>query len=262
MRVRLLAGVLLIASFGFLVQVARAVTHTPVEVVCPICQTKNTLQTWMSWETYVYLWPSRFQMTFFPYTDPISVYHCTRCHFSAFEWDFADPPEEKRAAIQEVLRSVRCSSHSDEYLKMPASDRLAIAEKVYRLLDKDEEFWCHFQRVKGYHLQEEGRKAEASAERRQALDVAQRMLGRPDLESRRKETLVVIAAMHHYLGSDPEALRALREASSLTYSNPQAKAEENEGCDAYLSRLIEDYIKAIQEGPNTDEEYSSPADDE
>lgn len=255
---RLLFALLLIALLGSLAHQAPGITYATVEIVCPICETKNTFTTWASSGGYVYFWPSRFQMVFWPYTDPVAVYHCRNCHYSVFEWDFADPPEERRAAIRQLLQSVSCPRHADDYLKMPVSDRLAIAEQVYRLYEPDERFWCGFYRVLGYHLHEEGRKEEAAAARRRALELAERLLGQGELEGERKEILVITAAMHHYLESDPQALRALREAETVAYRNSKLEPEKNDEINTYLAHLIREYIQAIEQGRNTDEEGSSP----
>lgn len=251
-----------LAVLGSLARQAPGITYATVEVVCPICQTKNTFTTWASSGGYVYFWPSRFQMVFWPYTDPVGTYHCRNCHYSVFEWDFANPPEEKLAAIRQLLQSVSCPRHADDYLKMPVSDRLAIAEQVYRLFEPDERFWCSFYRVLGYHLHEEGRKKEAAEARRRALKLAHQLLQQAELEGERKEILAITAAMHHYLESDPQALRALREAESIAYRNPNLDAEKNDEINTYLAGLIRDYIRAIEEGRNTDEEGSSPPADE
>jgi len=71
-----------------------ATTWTPSEVTCPICHTKNKFRTIMSYGSYVYGWPSKFQMVYWPSTDESSVYTCKECHLSAFMWDFEKIPAD------------------------------------------------------------------------------------------------------------------------------------------------------------------------
>ena len=41
-----------------------AITSFDKEFVCPICKTKNVFRVYASWGSYVYQWPSKFQLVF------------------------------------------------------------------------------------------------------------------------------------------------------------------------------------------------------
>src|SRR5262245_56434861 len=61
-----------------------ATTWAPKEVNCPLCQTKNTFKEPMSWGSYIYSWPEKFQYIFWPLTDKPVLYCCKKCHLTAF----------------------------------------------------------------------------------------------------------------------------------------------------------------------------------
>ena len=106
-----------------------ATTWTPSEVTCPICHTKNKFRTIMSYGSYVYGWPSKFQMVYWPSTDESSVYTCKECHLSAFMWDFEKIPADKLEAIRHSLQSTNIDSR-ENYTQIPMSQRLEVAEKL------------------------------------------------------------------------------------------------------------------------------------
>src|SRR4029077_13749626 len=65
-----------------------ATTWGPVEVECPVCHTKNTFNSWMSYGSYVYGWPSKFQNIYWPATDSNSLHTCKHCYLTLFMGDY------------------------------------------------------------------------------------------------------------------------------------------------------------------------------
>lgn len=134
------------------------------------------------------------------------------------------------------------------YLEIPVSARLAVAEKVYQVLEAKEEFWAQFYRVFGYHLDNENKTAEAAEARKKALKIVEGWLKDSTRESQRKETLYICAAMRHFLQDDAAATMTLEEAAKLKYSNSKFKAEQNDNYDRYLSTVINEYLDLIKKG--------------
>jgi uncharacterized protein (DUF2225 family) len=124
--------------------VVRATTWAPKEVVCPICKTRNVFKTVASAGGYIYNWPSKYQYIFWPATDRAVVYCCRKCRLSAFMWDFERIPDGKLDDVRRALEGARIEGTYDDYLKIPMSERLQIAEKVYAALERDERSWCEF----------------------------------------------------------------------------------------------------------------------
>src|SRR4029079_18355127 len=67
---------------------AHATTWVDADVKCPICGTTNQFRQVASYGNYIYSWPSKYQLVFWPQTDGQSLYSCKKCGLSLFMWDF------------------------------------------------------------------------------------------------------------------------------------------------------------------------------
>ena len=224
-----------------------AITTVGARVRCPICGTENDFLDYASWGNYVYRYPSKFQVVFWPHTWSATVYSCKKCHLSLFMWDFKDFPKDKIDSTKTLLDGERLSAEYKSYTDIPVSEKLQIAEKVYQGLNRDDDFWCHFYRVLGYHLAQEKKPEQAKEARLRALEIVQRMLVDLGNEGRKKELFVLAASMHHFTGDDASALRELRAAKIMRFHDPKGNEERSKGYDEYLSELIGEFIPAIEQ---------------
>lgn len=152
--------------------------------------------------------------------------------------DFAEIPADSITALATMLeRDGAIQGALVPYYEIPMAMRLDIARKVYEVLGRDDEFWCEFDRIAGYHLARSGRAREAHAARARALTRAEAILETAP-PGERKETLVIIAALRFLTGDIPGAREALAEAEPLTYAAPE---RDSKALDGYLSKLIEDF---------------------
>jgi len=232
------------------------ITWFPKEFECPICKTKNIFLVVGSYGNYIYQDPSKYQLIFWPYTDSPGWYSCSKCHLSAFMGDFEHIPVDKlpdlRKALAEVTlpqqpqRSAKESLERPPYLDIPVSARMAVAEKVYRILGRDNDaFMNHFYRVVGYHA---GETSAADEARKKSIAITERQLTDPSLAGQRKELLYILGAMRHFTGDDAGAKKAFNEASKEKYQNSDLKTEQNTGYDAYLTELINEYLEMLARG--------------
>jgi hypothetical protein len=235
------------------------ITWFPEEKTCPVCQTKNIFMVPGSWGSYIYNYPSKYQLIFWPYTDSPSWYSCKKCRLTAFMGDFENAPKEKVADLRKALESVTLppqktlsakeSLEHPPYLELPLADRLVVAEKVYQALGiTNVEFWAQFYRVLGYHLEKEKKLPQAAEARRKALKIVESWLTDQSKADQRKESLYICGAMRHFLDEDAEALKLFTEAEKLKYSKAELKSEQNENYDNYLSTLIKEYIEMLKKG--------------
>ena len=235
------------------------ITWFPEVVECPVCKTKNVFLVVGSYGSYIYQYPSKYQMIFWPYTDGAAWYSCKQCRLTAFMGDFANIPQDKIQAVREALKDVKLPPQKERpmelnyenatYRELPISARLVAAEKVYRALGlTKDEFWDHFYRVLGYHFDADEKKAEADDARRKSLAIIERALADKSREGQRKELLYVSGAMKHFLRDDAGALADFEAAKKLTYSDQSAKPEDSKGFDGYLSKLIDEYMEMMRKG--------------
>jgi len=225
---------------------AFATTWAPEDFTCPVCNSKNTFNVVASYGSYIYQWPSKYEYIFWPLIDINVLYSCMKCHFTVFMWDFDKVPSDKIDAVKEVLKGVKLDKDYKTYNEIPMSERLEIAENVYKVLDEDDWFWCEFYRVMGYHYEAEGMKEKADGARNRALTIAEQMIEKSENEGIKKELLLIVGAMKHCLSDDKGALNAFREAVKLKYSNKDLTDEQNTNLEEYLTELLNDYIQKIE----------------
>ena len=240
-------------AYGATARAGAATTWFPQEFTCPVCRTKNTFLVVGSYGSYIYQWPSKFELIFWPLTDSPTVYTCKQCHVSAFMWDFEGLPKEKHEELRKRLAGFKleyarpAAGHDEgaDYLRIPSTQRLLAAEQTYQVLGRDDDFWCKFYRALGHHCEAQKQPAPADAARRKALSIAERLLADPARASERKELLFVTGAMRHFLKDDPGALKDFREAEGLKYVSRELGPEKSKNYDEYLSDLLRQYFELL-----------------
>lgn len=223
-----------------------ATTWFPQEFTCPNCKTKNTFNVIGSYGTYIYAWPSKYQSIYWPVTDENVLYSCKKCYLSVFMWDFDDLPKDKLLDIQKQLVGVKIEGTYKSYSQIPMSRRLEVAEKIYAVLGMEDEFWCRFYRIKGYHFEAEKNQQKADEARTKALELANKMLKDPKNKEPQKQLLFITGAMKHFLRDDDGAIAELQKVLATKYTNPQLDAEKNNNGERNLNELAKEYIDKIK----------------
>jgi hypothetical protein len=161
-------------------------------------------------------------------------------------WDFDKLPKEKSAELKKILADVKVSKQFKEYTELPVVERLEIMERVYSVLDKDEDWWEHFYRLEGYHYGQAGDATKAAAARRKSLDIIAKQLKGNSEATPRKLRMYVSGAMKHFLNDDKGALEDLQAALATQYANKSESAEDVKGAEAGLNSRITEYIEKIK----------------
>jgi len=247
-RINLILGVIFLLTLN-----VNATTWFPAEHTCPICKHKHEYKEIESYGGYIYNWPSKYQYVYWPLTDLPSVYCCPKCNFTTYMWDFDSVPENRVDTLTKFLSTVKLEKKYKDYIDIPMTTRLEIAENVYKILGRDNEFWCKFYRVQGYHYDQEKNKEKAKESRLKSLDLARLMLSDSVYFGQEKEILFIIAAMNNFIGQKDSALIYLDKASLLTYENKKWKEENVKGLDRYLTDLIKQYKEFIRKGKEDEE---------
>lgn len=238
---------ILILSILFSISIAsNATTWFPAEHTCPICEHKDDYEEIGSYGSYIYQWESKYQYIYWPLTDSPTVYSCIKCHFSTYMWDFDSVPENKVDTLKGYLNTVEINKKYKDYMDIPMTTRLEIAEGVYEILERDNEFWCQFYRLLGLHYDSSNKAKKAKESRLKALEIARNMLTDSLYTGQEKENYYIIAAMHNFTEQPDSALFYLEKASLLTYENKNIGEESAEGLDEYLSDLIIQYKELIK----------------
>jgi hypothetical protein len=243
---KIMKSALRLTLYALLPTLAFSTTWAPVEKKCPFCGTKSEYYEIMSYGSYIYEYPSKYEYIFWPFIDGKLLYCCKKCWFTCYAWDFDSIPKGKRAEVKQVLDRLGVWETNGAYTVVPMYYRLKIAEEIYKLYDKNDEFWCHFYRIKGYHLAYEDKKEEAAQARRQALEIAERMLEDDNNAGIFKELCYITGAMKYLLGYTPDALQDFKRARQLVYQKAGMDKISQGNFDDFLNRLIDDYLEKFE----------------
>ena len=134
-----------------------------------------------------------------------------------------------------------------DYLDIPVITRLEIAGKIYGILGRNNDFWCRFYRILGYHSDNEGELGKAYQARTKALNLAGALLRAPSMSGRQKEYCIILAAMHNFTGHQDSAIMYLDKASLYIFQMSNRSEEYNRSLDEHLNTLITQYKELLQQ---------------
>jgi len=250
MRRRIEALVLtgfLVASIAVL-----ATTWASKDMKCPLCGKTTKMEVIASYGSYIYKWPSRHQLIFWPVTTGYSLYFCKHCHLAMFMGDFQDLaklPEEKRDAVAKAIAPLKKEQPDKRYYEIPMPYRMKIAEAAYRQMDKDDAFWCRFYRIQGYHLAAAGDQKGAKAARLKALKLAEKMIKEKVAEPPQKELVFIKGSMQYFTGQKKLAVATLKQVKETPIKpSKTVTAERAKNATEYLDGLARDTLKLIEKG--------------
>ncbi|HBS85270.1 MAG: hypothetical protein A2W91_15805 [Bacteroidetes bacterium GWF2_38_335] len=232
---------------------AQATTWYPSEATCPVCKTTGNFNQVGSYGGYIYQWETKFQYFYWPLTDDQSVYSCLKCNFTTFMWDFDSIPPDKTEEIKLILKDIDFGKKYDDYTSIPMHKRLEVAEKVYSVLGRDDDFWCRFYRVMGYHYESDQQTDNAKICRDKAKGLAEKMLTDTARSGQEKESYYIIACMDYFTGLKDEALVYLEKAGKEKYNNQSWEKENSDNLNDYLDDIISQYKEMILEEKKTKE---------
>jgi hypothetical protein len=174
-------------------------------------------------------------------------------------WDFDKLPKEKFDALRKALADVKVSKAFKEYTELPITERLEIMAKVYSVLEKNDEWWETYYRIKGYHYGKSGDATRAADARRKSLALIQKALADPKATAPKKLTLYISGSIKHFLGDDPGAVEDLKKALATKYQSAGDSEKEVNDAEAGLNERLNDYITRInseKDKPRLFDKYS------
>jgi len=235
---------------GILFSNTFAITWFDKEFTCPIDNEKNTFKVIGSYGSYIYSYPSKYQWLFFPSTDSPTFYICKKCHLATYMWDFDKLPKEKIPELKKLLAGIQFSRSFDKYTDVPVHERLEIMEKVYAVLDKDDDWWGTFYRVEGYHYGKAGEAARAAEARKKSLEIVQKQLKSDKNDIAKKLLYYISASLKHFLSDDKGALEDLQKGLETKYEEKDGKPEEMKNAEEGINSRIKEYIERIKSEAN------------
>ncbi|QEC68895.1 DUF2225 domain-containing protein [Panacibacter ginsenosidivorans] len=225
---------------------ANATTWGSVEVKCPLCNTVNTFQEVMSYGSYIYSWPSKYQLIYWPATDTRFLYSCKHCYYTAMMSDFDSVHADKKEALIKMLKDVKIDQKKN-YYDIPMSERFVVAEKVYQIKEQSPHEWCFFYRVMGYHMMGENKPELAKDSRQKAIEFAKQVLADTSLENKKYYTLM-LGCMSYFTGNNDSSKEKLNEALAITFVNKEWSKEDQHAQNEYYDQIAKDILDKIAKG--------------
>jgi uncharacterized protein (DUF2225 family) len=230
----------------FFALIANTTTWAPVKKKCPLCKVSHEYMQVGSFGSYIYAWPSKLQLVFWPSTDQYSLYCCVSCKFTAFMWDFDSIPSTKTSDLKAMLKEVSFDSKYKKYTDIPVSQRITIAEKVYDILGKTKDEQCWFYRVAAWHYDENDEEYAAFSARNKAITIALNILLESNGE-RDKETHFILASMYYYTYNYDMASTYISQSLNTAYSDSRLSEIEIKNYSDYLIDLCKELSEKIKE---------------
>lgn len=222
---------------------AHATTWTePQPVPDPVRQgAKCQVSQPMSYGSYIYQWPSKYDQVFWPLTDPNGIWFCHESGFTAFIDDFELKSDERAALASEL------AAFYQPLDKPTLRDKLVLLQKSYAARKADASTQIRLLRVLAYYYETEFQDyAGASALRHQALEMIETALSQKLPDSERLEYLFV-SSIYYREFDDLEKSKVTVQA--LEQALKANKDEKLQGFVEYLSELKGDIDKIVPGGP-------------
>ena len=182
-----------------------ATTWAHSEVEDPIAPGKTCqVQKPKSWGSYIYDWPSKYDLVFWPLNDPAALWHCEHSGFTALIGDFEDLSKPEIALIRNYLAKNYDANDDLE-------TRLTLLEDIYRLRHKDAHFRNRLLRVLIQLYLVTGSLETANGYRHEAFEQLKTFLEDDLSVSARLEYLYLAANYARQFGDSPASDRYLAQ---------------------------------------------------
>jgi tetratricopeptide (TPR) repeat protein len=175
----------------------------------------------LSYGSYIYNAPSKYDGVYWPATDERWLWLCPKSGYASLGSDFNDLTDAERRRVQEYL-----SKHYDPKHPPPdALGRLALMEQLYRRRDKDDEFWSWFYRLVAYWNDTLGRTESAQGYRKKALPLLERRAAALPAGLEKIEHLFLAGEYHRRLGNLGLAKEYFRQAIEVRWIDEDGKSQ-------------------------------------
>jgi Uncharacterized protein conserved in bacteria (DUF2225) len=217
MRTRLATIALVSAAIA---AAAHAITFAPATRPDPFAAGKTCdTPELSSYGSYVYDWPSKYDLVFSPQDYPMWIWRCAASGFVSFPEDFETITEAERPKLAAYLSEAK---FGPKVITDDITDELLVhLEKTYALRDKDEKFRAYFMRYLAWQYRA---KPIADDYRRKAFDIHKRMLDTGTLKSDDLvETLYVLGFYAYKFGRLEEAKAYFNRMKEVETIDPETE---------------------------------------
>ena len=190
-----------------------------------------------SYGTYIYRWPSKYDLVFWPLTSPAWICFNQENGYCAFNGDFEKLSEEEKTKLGEWLKKNYDPAKPPKTFK----DKLDWMMKVYRQRDKNDDFWCRYYRLLAYTYRKEPEKSLIYVKK--AIPLLQKKYKEKLSGVEKLEVLYLLGEYNRRLGNTKKAQSYFDQIKDVEYKTP--KGEKKTG-HPYFMELAKDRKKLIK----------------
>ena len=218
-----------------------ATTWAPSKKTDPITGKKVPAKEIASYGSYIYSWPSKWDLVFWPLTDENWICLNPKNGYAAFNNDFEKLSDAEKKSVAHWLKE----NYKPGKTPISHREKLAWLEKVYEQRKMNDDFWCRFYRLMAYiHRNDE------------KISIAYVKKAIPMLETRMKsapegvdklEVLYLLGEYHRRLGNTKKAQEYFAQIKDVNYKDKQGKVQVGH---PYFIELVNDRQKLMTEKPS------------
>jgi len=192
---------------------ASATMFVSVKKSDPISGETVTVHDVLSYGSYIYDAPSKYDQVFWPFTEESWISFCPASGYASFCDDFEKLTDEEKTRLSLWLKDNYKASEKPTTHK----EKLAWLEKVYAQREKDDEFWSRFWRLMAYVYADEPQTSLAYVAKALPL-LAEQLQAGPEGVARIR-VLFLLGEYHRRTGDARAARRYFRQAKAAEYTD-------------------------------------------
>lgn len=182
---------------------------------CPVCEHSILVNQILSCGGYIYEWKSKYDLIYWPDTEPDFIYICKNCSYAQIHNHFFDISDNQKKKLKSYLAEIWIPQE-----KISPVVRYDQAILVNTILDKDEDFWAWFNRILIYFYRTNNPdKAKEYAKK----EIELLKNNRGELPDGKKNRLYLLGEYHRMIGDNSTAKDYFNKALRANLST-KAKA--------------------------------------
>lgn len=230
-------SLIVVLSFAFIAP-SWATIFSPDEVDDPFSNSKCSAQGIVSYGSYIYDWPSKFDAVYWPHTERQWIWTCSDSGYVSFGGDFEDLDDENLPIVLALLNESELEINDDT----PLDQLLPHLERIYQARGMDDDFWAWFYRIVAYHY-DGVNDLRALDYRRLALTLVEQQIADAEPMSYQVQNLYIAGDYHRQLGNAASARSYFERARTHQWADDDGTIHTGSG---YWNEIIDEREALIE----------------
>ncbi|MDH4261437.1 MAG: DUF2225 domain-containing protein [Spirochaetia bacterium] len=209
----------------------QATQFGPVEMTDPLTNEKVPAFTVMSYGSYIYNWPSKYDLIFWPLSDEKWICINLKNGYAAFNNDFEKITEAEKTNLKKWL----AGNYSQKRMPTTHIEKLLWLEQLYRQRQMDDDFWSQFYRLMAYVYSDNPDKSIEYVKK--AIPLLHVKLKSKPKGIKRIEVLFLLGDYYRRLNEPEKSLKYFKKVKAARYKDNDGKTKTGH---PYFMEMIND----------------------